>query len=122
MHRLVLGLSTGLLLASASPALAHVALRGPIARDAEMKDGPCGAVASTRGATTCTFRPGATITIGFDETVDHEGHFRVAFDDDGQDFINPTAPADTDPTVLLNDIADRVTTPPRTVAAHHPRR
>ena len=110
MRRLVFGLSTGLLLASAPVASAHVALRAPLVRDDAMKDGPCGAVASVRGPTTCSFQPGSTITIAFDETVEHEGHFRVAFDDDGQDFINPTTPADTDPTVLINSVADKVTT------------
>ncbi len=111
MRRLALAVSSGLVLASAQVAFAHVALRAPINRDEAMKDGPCGAVASTRGGNVCTFRPGATVTIAFDETVDHDGHFRVAFDDDGQDFINPTTPADTDPTVINNDVTDRVTTP-----------
>ena len=111
MRRLVFGLSTGLLLASAPVALAHVQLRAPIQRETAQKDGPCGAVASARGATTCSFQPGSTITIAFDETVEHAGHFRISFDDDGQDFINPTTPADTDPTVLINDYPDRVTTP-----------
>jgi hypothetical protein len=109
MRRLAFSLAGGLVLASSQVALAHVALRAPIVRDEAMKDGPCGALGSTRGATVCTFRPGQTITIAFDETVEHPGHFRVAFDTDGQDFINPTTPDDTDPTVLINDIADRVT-------------
>lgn len=111
MRRFAFALSTGLVLASAQVALAHVALRAPIVRDDAMKDGPCGAVASTRGTNVCTFRPGQTITISFDETVEHAGHFRVAFDTDGQDFINPTTPDDTDPTVINNNVLDRVTTP-----------
>ncbi|HEU5058088.1 MAG TPA: SCE4755 family polysaccharide monooxygenase-like protein, partial [Kofleriaceae bacterium] len=110
MRRLAIGLSAGLLASSAPAALAHVQLRAPLQRETAQKDGPCGAPASVRGATTCTFRPGSTITISFDETVDHDGHFRVAFDDDGQDFINPTTPEDIDPTVLINDHPDRVTT------------
>src|SRR5688572_2544826 len=109
MRRLAFGLSAGLLLSSAPAALAHVQLRAPLQRETLQKDGPCGAPDSVRGATTCTFRPGSTITISFDETVEHLGHFRVSFDDDGQDFINPTTPEDIDPTVLINDVPDRVT-------------
>jgi hypothetical protein len=111
MRRLAFGLSAGLLVSSAPTALAHVQLRAPLQRETAQKDGPCGSPASARGATTCTFRPGSTITISFDETVEHAGHFRVAFDDDGQDFINPTTPEDIDPTVLINDHPDRVTNP-----------
>lgn len=107
MRRLAFALSTGLVLTTAQVAFAHVQLRAPLQRVTAQKDGPCGAVGSVRGDTICTFRPGSTITIAWDETVEHPGHFRVSFDTDGQDFINPTTPDDTDPTVIHNAIPDR---------------
>jgi hypothetical protein len=105
--RLVYLVTAGLLVGAAPLASAHVQIRAPLQRTDLQKDGPCGAVGSVRGANVCTFRPGQTITIAWDETVEHPGHFRVAFDTDGQDFINPTTPADTDPTVIHNAIPDR---------------
>ena len=70
-----------------------------------------------------TFAPGATITVVFDEPIDHPGHFRIAFDADGQDaFVDPTGFDDVvnpqqynanNPAqpVLLDNIADRNSTP-----------
>jgi MYXO-CTERM domain-containing protein len=49
------------------------------------------------------------ITITLDEFVDHGGHFRISFSEDGTDqFVNPTAFDDfyNDPSVLLDDIPD----------------
>lgn len=67
--------------------------------------------------------PGTTITVVWDETIDHPGHYRIAFDDQGDDgFQDPpclancdttamvigTAPTDySDPTVLADGIADQ---------------
>ena len=99
------------MLALGAPAGAHVELRKPYPRDIPLKDGPCGAVGSTRGATACQYRPGATIRIQFEETVEHPGHYRVSFDDDGQDFLVPTGPNDTATgpgvTIINNNITDR---------------
>ncbi|HLU65424.1 MAG TPA: SCE4755 family polysaccharide monooxygenase-like protein [Kofleriaceae bacterium] len=101
--------TTALLVGAAAPALAHVQLRAPLQRTSSQKSGPCGATGSVRGTAVCTFRPGQTITIAFDETVEHPGHFRIAFDPDGQDFVDPVTPDDINnsPEVLLDDIPDR---------------
>lgn len=89
-------------------ASAHIALRSPAPRTTEMKAGPCGGAGSVRGATTTTFAPGQTITVEWDETVDHPGHYRIAFDDDGDDvFVNPMTHADSYPWVLAEPIADK---------------
>ncbi|HLU65423.1 MAG TPA: SCE4755 family polysaccharide monooxygenase-like protein [Kofleriaceae bacterium] len=102
--------AAGLLVAASSTALAHVQLRAPLQRTEGQKTGPCGG--APRGDTVCTFRPGQTIRIAFDETVEHPGHFRVAFDSSGNDFsdpIDPDGPLDNDQGMVVcgNDIPDR---------------
>ena len=96
------------LLASSSIASAHIALTSPTPRTADQKSGPCGAAGSSRGTKVSTFQPGQTITVEWDETVDHPGHFRIAFDDDGNDaFQNPSQPTDNFPSTLVDQIADK---------------
>lgn len=86
---------------------AHIALRSPAPRTADQKAGPCGAAGSTRGTKVTNFAPGATITVEWDETVDHPGHYRIAFDDDGDDvFQNPNNPNDNFAFTLMEPIAD----------------
>jgi MYXO-CTERM domain-containing protein len=97
-------------------ASAHIHLRYPTARTEEQKRGPCGAVASApggiRGASATTLAPGSTITVAWDETIEHPGHFRISFDADGQDFSNPVTGAEVFAETLLDDIVDRVVTGP----------
>ncbi len=110
MRSLVLmGLTASFVFVSA-PAAAHLNLMYPPPRTTSLKTGPCGAADSTRGATVTTLLPGQTITVTWDEFVDHPGHFRIAFDDDGQDiFRDPSSFEDVsgEPGVLLDGIADR---------------
>lgn len=97
------------LLLTTTAANAHIALRSPAPRTTEQKGGPCGVAGSTRGSTTTTYRPGEVITVEWDETVDHPGHYRIAFDDDGDDiFVNPVSHTDSYPWVLADQIADQV--------------
>jgi hypothetical protein len=92
-----------------STASAHIQLRSPAARTTLQKAGPCGAAGSTRGAAVTVFQPGETITLEWDETVDHPGHYRVAFDSDGDDaFINPMRATDKFSFTLVEPIADKV--------------
>jgi len=51
----------------------------------DMKFGPCGRPGGTRGANVTTYAPGETITVVFDELIDHPGFYRIAFDPDGDD-------------------------------------
>jgi hypothetical protein len=93
-----------------SVASAHIALTFPAPRTTSQKLAVCGASGSVRGTNVTTFAPGSTITVTWKETVDHPGHYRIAFDDDGQDFPIPTTttPGATTgmPTVLVDPIAD----------------
>lgn len=93
------------------PALAsaHIQLRTPAARTTEQKAGPCGATGSKRGTKITTYQPGETITLEWDETVDHPGHYRVALDTDGDDdFLNPMRSTDNFSFTLMEPIADKV--------------
>lgn len=95
----------------AVPASAHIQLESPTARTSDQKTGPCGAAGSTRGDNVTTFEAGETITITWEETVDHPGHYRIAFDADGQDdFVDPAAfdDFDTNAAVMLDNIGDEV--------------
>ncbi len=87
---------------------AHIALKVPTTRTAEQKAGPCGTAGSVRGANVTTYAPGETITVEWDETVDHPGHYRIAFDADGQDaFVNPSRSTDNFAFTLVDKIADK---------------
>ncbi len=105
--RLAVSIAIGLL-AHAAPASAHIAMTSPAPRSVAQKEGPCGAAGSTRGTAVTTFRPGETITVEWDETVGHPGHYRIAFDDSGDDsFRNPNRPDDNFPQTLADQILDR---------------
>jgi MYXO-CTERM domain-containing protein len=91
-------------------AAAHVQLKAPLQREIDQKVGPCGALDSVRSASVCEYRPGATITVAWDETIEHPGHFRISFDQDGDDdFVDPDGYDDLDSaeSVLVDGIADR---------------
>lgn len=90
-------------------ASAHVTLTSPAPRTSENKAGPCGAAGSKRGTTVATFAPGDTITVEWDETIDHPGHYRIGFDNDGDDvFVNPNNPNDNFSFTLMDQIPDKV--------------
>jgi hypothetical protein len=99
-----------LALAVPSVALAHVTLTYPPPRTTQQKVGPCGVANSVRGTNVTTLQPGATITVTWDETIQHPGHFRISFDADGQAFsVPPDATSDTkatDPNVIEDLIPD----------------
>lgn len=103
---------------------AHLALDTPESRYGMnvLKDGPCGRADGVRSGNVTELEPGATIEVVFREYIDHPGHFRIAFDADGDDdFKDPpclshcdtrTDPSPpvfgeySDPTVLLDAIPD----------------
>jgi len=96
------------LLLLSGTASAHVTLTSPPPRTLDNKAGPCGATGGKRGTKVTTFAPGATITVEWDETVDHPGHYRIAFDDDGDDvFVNPNNPNDHFAFTLMEPIPDK---------------
>lgn len=86
---------------------AHIKLIDPPPRVNDLKTAPCGSGTSVRGTNVTTFAPGETITVTWDETVDHPGHYRISFDNDGNDFQNPSTPDDNFPETLVEPIADK---------------
>jgi MYXO-CTERM domain-containing protein len=108
----------------ASLASAHVRLVSPTPRypsptgrdtGVDIKDGPCGRLNGTRTTDMnriTVFQPGQTIAVTFNETIQHTGWFRIAFDDNGQDaFVTPlsTAMVQMGPTFTLPVLADNIT-------------
>ncbi|MDQ3035334.1 MAG: hypothetical protein M3Y87_23215 [Myxococcota bacterium] len=93
-------------------ARAHVTMTSPTPRygPSEQKDPPCGRLGGTRTDRVAVYEPGATITVEWDETVDHAGHYRIAFDAEGDDDLAEPAGADwitpDGVMVLADDIAD----------------
>lgn len=106
--------ASAFLFGSASPADAHVCLVEPTPRTgpectarSPQKVGPCGI--NERSEHVTRFRPGETIEVSLQETIDHPSHYRIAFNPDGDDFEDPTSIDDRDgnhPFVLLDGITD----------------
>ena len=95
----------------AAPASAHIQLSAPVQRHPDQKIGPCGVGADdARGPNVTTYAPGEKIVVTFTETVNHPGHFRVSFDDDGfDDFVDPASYEElySNAAVLVDGIADK---------------
>jgi hypothetical protein len=70
---------------------------------------PCGYNPDPGRTTALVLRPGAMVEVRWTEWINHPGHFRISFDNDGQDsFIDPASYTDfyTNAAVLLDDIED----------------
>jgi hypothetical protein len=96
----------------ARPAAAHIQLVYPPQRTEDQKIGPCGNGGGARSGEVTVLRSGQTLVVEWDETVEHPGHFRISFDDDGDDdFAAPASFTDsyTNERVLVDLIADRAT-------------
>ena len=114
------GIVGAFVLALAAPAAAHVALEYPPSRygGEVLKEGPCGLVGGARSTNVTELESGSQLTVVWDEYVDHPGHFRLAFDPDGDDdFADPVCLANcngrnmdiglyVNASVLLDGIAD----------------
>jgi len=102
------------LLALPATARAHIELSEPKPRYEDLKYGPCGkgTPGDARSKRVTSYKPGATITVRWTETIGHPGHYRIAFDPDGQRFTDPSSFTDTAPRqyVLVDDIADKTGT------------
>jgi hypothetical protein len=75
-----------------------------------LKTGPCGVADGERTLNVTYYEPGETIQVIWDEYVDHPGHYRIAFDDNGDDdFVDPATMMefDSNDTVLLDEITDK---------------
>lgn len=92
-------------------ASAHLDLTMPPSRYGPevLKDGPCGIPGGVRSENVTYFEPGETIEVRWDEYVDHPGHYRIAFDPDGDDdFVDPSTMMElySNEAVLLDGIED----------------
>jgi hypothetical protein len=97
------------LLAVPSFARAHIRMTAPTPRygSDSLKVGPCGQAGGTRSEHVTTLRPGATLHVEWDETVQHDSHYRISFDPDGDDdFADPPEMQayDSNDAVLLDAI------------------
>jgi len=97
---------------SPAQARAHLGLDVPTSRYGPdtLKTGPCGVAGGERTTNVTYFEPGETIELRWDEYVDHPGHYRIAFDDDGvDDFVDPATMMElySNDAVLLDGIADK---------------
>lgn len=80
-------------------AVAHIKLTSPAARyvytNSGQKTGPCGGGTATGEVT--ALKAGESITVTWEETINHPGHYRVALDlDGGDDFPDPVSEKDKD--------------------------
>mgnify|MGYP001587498416 CR=1 FL=1 len=97
--------------AAPAPALAHLDLVTPVSRYGPdvLKAGPCGVEGGERSDNVTVFEPGQTIEIRWVEYIQHPGHYRIAFDEDGDDdFEDPSTMTElySNETVLLDGIED----------------
>jgi len=111
MRLLCLASCFALVALSPLSARAHLGLDSPVSRYGPdvLKTGPCGVAGGERTNKVNYYEPGATIEVRWNEYVDHPGHYRIAFDDDGvDDFVDPATMMefDSNDTVLLDDISD----------------
>lgn len=112
MKQLVRAVTVASILAAASSAGAHIALKSPTARtndQIQLKVGPCGQNTNARTSKITVFKPGQTITVAWDETINHPGHYRISFDPNGTNFPNPKSFTDMDGgvNVLVDGIPDK---------------
>ena len=97
------------------PSLAHAHLRmiEPASRYGDQqKQGPCGVAGGERADNVLTVEAGSELMLVWDEYINHPGHFRISFDDDGHDdFVDPAAFDDfnSGPSVMVDNIADSST-------------
>jgi len=77
-------------------ARAHIIMQGElIGRDGDQKAAPCEGMPRTE--TPYVFEPGATIELAAMEGIPHDGYFRISFDEDGTDFVDPKSIAPLNP-------------------------
>ncbi|HET6334099.1 MAG TPA: SCE4755 family polysaccharide monooxygenase-like protein [Polyangiales bacterium] len=75
---------------TAAPAHAHISTKGALqSRGGDQKQSPCDGAKGD--GMVYTFAPGATITLAVNEDVPHPSYFRIAFDNDGEDFVEPAS-------------------------------
>lgn len=96
LKRSILSLLAITALSTTTVAHAHISMKGALqSRGGDQKMSPCD---GKRGdGMVYTFAPGATITLAVNEDIPHPSYFRIAFDDDGEDFVEPASIDPIDP-------------------------
>ncbi|MEZ4381493.1 MAG: SCE4755 family polysaccharide monooxygenase-like protein [Nannocystaceae bacterium] len=112
MRHLAPALTLALTTLVAAPAAAHIQMSSPTARNTQQKTGPCGLAADKdmKGDPVVTYQGGETITVVWEETINHPSHYRISLDLDGQDdFVDPGATDElySNDAVLLDGIEDK---------------
>ena len=107
-----LGFFVALVAISPAEARAHLGLESPASRYGPdvLKTGPCGVDGGKRSDNVTYYEPGETIEVSWDEYVDHPGHYRIAFDEDGEDdFVDPATMTElySNDAVLRDGITDK---------------
>jgi len=107
-----IALFTTLVALSPVEARAHLGLDSPTSRYGPdvLKTGPCGVAGGERTGNVTHYEPGETIEVRWEEYIDHPGHYRIAFDDEGDDdFVDPATMMefDSNHTVLRDGIMDK---------------
>ena len=107
--------TSSLIFGATETAEAHVCLVAPTPRTgpdcdrrSPQKVGPCGVNERSEQYVT-RFRPGEAITVTLNETVNHPSHYRIAFNPNGDGFVDPLSIDDKNgdhPFVLLDGITD----------------
>lgn len=95
------------------PLVAHIQMLQPKPRTLLQKIKPCGATTVPKGTPVATYTAGETIVVSWKETVPHPGHYRISLDPEGEnDLLDPPnfTALYTNPTVLLDGIADKTGT------------
>jgi len=96
---------------------AHLDMTSPVSRYGPdiLKTGPCGKAEGERSANINYFEPAETIYVEWNEYTDHPSHYRISFDEDGDDdFVDPATMQEyySNGAVLLDEIEDEPPTDP----------
>ena len=106
MNKPLLSFATLAVLALAAPAQAHISITNPPMRfeydPVTQKTGPCGGGIATGIVT--PLQGGTALTMTWDETVPHPGHFRIALDADENGSDDFSVPADENDMVVQGNI------------------
>lgn len=107
----------GFALLSSPNAQAHIKLMEPASWVVEdgmgnpQKTGPCGGDTVTATGAVTTYEPGQKITVTWQETVGHAGHFRISLAKDRADLIDPVVTTSTGDGVTGNSISAEIMDP-----------
>jgi hypothetical protein len=114
---LTLALFGALAATTSGDAQAHIKLLQPASWAVEddlgnpQKDGPCGGDGVEETGDVTTFRAGEEITVEWQETVGHPGHFRIAVATDRDDLFDPEVETTNGDGVSGNSISAEIMSP-----------